>query len=95
MFTRMISVGALSLALVACGGATSESPNTGYPSEVRSNFITACTDAGSSQTICECMFTAIESSISFAEFTELERKGNDAIVSDSRIYDAALKCVSN
>ena len=95
MFIRMILVGVLALSLAACGGAISESSTTSYPSEVRSTFLAACTGEGGSQTRCECSLAALESSMTFREFVELELAGTDAFAADSRAIDAIAQCFTN
>ena len=93
MVPKVFIFGLLLLTLAACGEATSETLSANYPSEVRANFLEACTAAGSSQATCECMLGEIEASISFSEFTSLELRGDEAIAADSRIISAALACV--
>ena len=95
MFTRAIFSALVTVALAACGGSTSETVNSAYPAEVRNNFLTSCTAAGSSRSTCECMLTELESNISLNDFVALELGGNEAIAADSRVIEAITQCISN
>lgn len=95
MFASAIYSALLTVVLAACGGSTSETVNSAYPAEVRNNFLTSCTAAGSSQSTCECILSGIEASITFSDFVALELGGNDAIAADSRVIEAITQCISN
>lgn len=64
----------------------------GYPDQVRENFVTACSEGGAPEDTCACMFDEIEENIPFDEYAELEREGQEAILADDRIQDAADAC---
>ena len=93
MVARVLVSGLVVLVLAACSETTLEAQSANYPSEVRTNFLEACTAAGSSQATCECMLQEIEANISFSEFTSLELRGDEAIAADTRIVNAAIACV--
>jgi hypothetical protein len=95
MVSRTIFSALLTVALGACGSATSETVSSGYPAEVRNNFLTSCTTSGSSQSTCECILTGLESNISLSDFVALELGGNEAIAADSRVIEAITLCISN
>lgn len=63
-----------SAALVGCSSTSSL-----YPDAARSNFVTACVGAGSSQTYCSCTFDWIEKNVSYQDFLKFDaeaRAGN-------------------
>lgn len=62
----MLLVLALSLALAACGRATS------YPASYEPNFMNACQVEGGSAELCGCVWEKIESGIPLEEFQAME-----------------------
>ena len=95
MIARAIFSALLTVALAACGDSTSGTVNIAYPAEVRNNFLTSCTAAGSSQATCECILTGLEANISLSDFVALELGGNEAIAADSRVIKVVTQCISD
>ncbi len=56
-----------SIGLAGCGLAKDEH---GYPEVVKSNFITACTKAGSTAQLCNCALGKFETRVSYETFRE-------------------------
>lgn len=64
---RAAVTGAVAVVIGACGGGGGG--GTDYPAEVTENFLASCTQAGTSQEVCQCALDKLEDKYSLDEFT--------------------------
>jgi len=91
IFSALIVLGGCgSSAGTNSGGSNSYS---GYTSEIRENFVNACSTEGNYNS-CVCMFDYITENLSFAEFEAIENEiNNGSSVSDYPVLiNAATSC---
>ena len=77
-----LTVGFLALVAIAGGllltrsgdGTDEAGGGNRYPADVRSNFLDACENAGSSRSTCACILEALEDTYTLSEFTRLEEE---------------------
>ncbi len=65
---RAATVAGVALILGACGGGGEAGQD--YPAEVTENFLASCTQAGTSQAVCQCALDKMEGKYSIQEFTQ-------------------------
>lgn len=65
---RAAVAGAVAVVMAACGGGNGAG-GTDYPPEVTENFLASCTQAGTSQEVCQCALDKLEDKYSLEEFT--------------------------
>ena len=64
---------ALVVALGGCGMAKDEH---GYPTQVKTNFVTSCTKSGTTTAICECAYGKFQTRFSYDRFREEDAKAS-------------------
>jgi hypothetical protein len=86
---KLSLLGLVLAALAGCGGG---SDSSGYPSDVRANFLKACEVKGSDK-VCNCTLSWFEKHISLKRFEAADdavRRGKGA---PQWMYTAARACV--
>jgi hypothetical protein len=78
--------------IAGCNAPVASVAPTGYPADVRANFLQACSSESPMAT-CECMLNELEANVSFSDFEALEAAGTDALLKDDRVMAAVLACV--
>jgi hypothetical protein len=88
-FLRCVALGSLVVAL-ACGGGDDDA---GYSPELRKQFVTDCTDGGTSKAICGCYYDRLEAEVPFDRFQELDQALRDATSEvPEEIQDMVVDC---
>lgn len=64
-----------------------------YPSEVKQNFVAACTQKGSTEQRCTCMFNAIQSRFDIAEYMQIESTVVKGGQPPKAFFDAVSSCL--
>jgi hypothetical protein len=78
--------------VAGCNAPVASLAPTGYPADVRANFLQACSSESPMAT-CECMLDELEANVSFVDFAALEAAGTDALLKDDRVIAAVMACV--
>jgi hypothetical protein len=79
--------------VAGCNAPVASLAPTGYPADVRANFLQACSSE-SPRATCECMLNELEANVSFSDFAALEAAGTDALLKDDRVIAAVMACVN-
>jgi hypothetical protein len=67
---------ALTLCLVVAGGCGDGGSDRepGYRAELRSDFVEECTDTGTEEAACVCLYEALQSEVPFDRFEEADEQ---------------------
>lgn len=95
----------VSVAALACSGAgdaeneDESDRHEGYGPELKADFVADCTDAGTPEATCACLYDALEADVSYERFQEIDedlRSGPTGVPADipTDIQSMAVACAA-
>jgi hypothetical protein len=65
---------ALGIVLGGCSSDDDEGPPSGYSAELRDDFVSDCTGAGTAEAVCGCLYDRLEAEVPFERFEQLDEQ---------------------